>query len=186
VQSPNYERGALFIVYDEWGGFFDHVKPPSVRDDRQSSDLYQDFGQMGFRIPAVAISPFTRKRNERQVARVRHDTLGFESILSLIAYRYGLGFLNTRHKYATNIGRTFDWKRPQFEAPDLPDPQHVASRPCSMGGGDVLEAESAEAHVNDLAALEELAERVGVPTYEGKASDLFTKPDAMLRAVGKR
>ena len=30
IESPNWERGALFIVYDEWGGFFDHVRPPSV------------------------------------------------------------------------------------------------------------------------------------------------------------
>ena len=36
VRSPNYRRGALFIVYDEWGGFFDHVRPPSVPDARQS------------------------------------------------------------------------------------------------------------------------------------------------------
>src|SRR5688572_12112790 len=63
VESPNYRRGALFVVYDEWGGFFDHVTPPSVPDVRQSSDLNQDFGQMGFRIPAVAISPFSRNRS---------------------------------------------------------------------------------------------------------------------------
>ena len=30
IESPSYERGALFIVYDEWGGFFDHVRPPRV------------------------------------------------------------------------------------------------------------------------------------------------------------
>ena len=65
VESPNYERGALFVIYDEWGGFFDHVKPPSVPDDRQSANLDEDFGQMGFRIPAVAISPYTRNRSER-------------------------------------------------------------------------------------------------------------------------
>ena len=38
VESPNYERGALFVIYDEWGGFFDHVTPPSVPDDRQSAE----------------------------------------------------------------------------------------------------------------------------------------------------
>jgi phospholipase C len=184
VQSPNYRRGALFIVYDEWGGFFDHVRPPSVRDERQSRNLDEDFGQMGFRIPAVAVSPYTR--NGASSARVGHDTLGFESILALISHRFGLGHLTTRDRHARNIGRSFDWRRPDFDPPDLPDPQHVASRPCSMGGGDVLEEESAAAHVGDLAALEELAHRHGVPVYDGKASDLFTKPDAMLRAVGKR
>ena len=60
VHSPNYRRGALFVVYDEWGGFFDHVRPPRVPDDRASADLNEDFGQMGFRIPAVAVSPYAR------------------------------------------------------------------------------------------------------------------------------
>ena len=69
VNSPNYRRSALFIVYDEWGGFFDHVRPPSVPDARSSRTLSKDFGQMGFRIPAVAVSPYTR-RPRRQRYRV--------------------------------------------------------------------------------------------------------------------
>jgi phospholipase C len=185
LQSPNYRNGALFIVYDEWGGFFDHVKPPSVADDRGSKNLDEDFGQMGFRIPAVAVSPFARN-DKNGKARVQHAQLGFESILKLISYRFGLGDLNLRHKMATNIGETFNWDVKDFEAPDMPDPSHVASRPCSMGGGDVLDESSAQAHVNDLAALEELAHRFGFAVGDGKASDLFTKPDALLRATGRR
>jgi phospholipase C len=186
VRSPNYRRGALFIVYDEWGGFFDHVKPPSVPDVRQSANLDEDFGQMGFRIPAVAVSPYARRGAKDNNARVRHATLGFESILKLISHRYELGSLTVRDAQAYNIARTFNWDAKDFEAPDLPDPGHVASRPCTLGGGDVLEEESAQAHVNDLAALEEMADRVGVPVGDGKASDLFSKPDSILRAVGKR
>ena len=34
IEGPQYRRGAMFINYDEWGGFFDHVKPPRVPDDR--------------------------------------------------------------------------------------------------------------------------------------------------------
>ena len=34
MESPQWKRGALFIVYDEWGGFFDHVRPPRVPDIR--------------------------------------------------------------------------------------------------------------------------------------------------------
>ena len=63
MESPQWKRGALFIVYDEWGGFFDHVAPPRVPDDRSSPDLNKDFGQMGFRIPAVAISPYARRKH---------------------------------------------------------------------------------------------------------------------------
>lgn len=177
AQSPCYRRGALFVVYDEWGGFFDHVRPPRVPDDRASSDLDEDFGQMGFRIPAVAVSPFARGGN------VGHAQLGFESIIKLITYRFGLGDLTERDRQATNIGETLDWERTDFEVPDLPDPEHVASRPCALGGGDVLTQESAAAHVSDLAELEALAERFGFPVGDGKVADLFSQPDAIRRSV---
>jgi len=182
VQSAHYERGALFIVYDEWGGFFDHVRPPRVPDDRASTDFQEDFGRMGFRIPAVAVSPFTRRR-ERGPVRVSHAALGFESILKLIEYRWGLGWLTTRDRYANNIGTSFDWARPRLEPPDLPDPQYVATKPCAMGGGDVLTQESAAAHVGDLASLRDVAERHGFRVASPAASDLFRKPDALRRAV---
>jgi phospholipase C len=62
VKSPCYERGALFVLYDEWGGFSDHVTPPHVADDRASADLYEDFGQMGFRIPPWRSRPMRAAR----------------------------------------------------------------------------------------------------------------------------
>ena len=86
VNSPCYRRGALFVIYDEWGGFFDHVTPPSVPDDRASADLYEDFGQMGFRIPGLAVSPYARgKRRRGGGFRVDHGLYGHESILKLIS-----------------------------------------------------------------------------------------------------
>ena len=42
VNSPHFARGALFVVYDEWGGFFDHVRPPKVPDIRSARDLNSD------------------------------------------------------------------------------------------------------------------------------------------------
>ena len=52
IESPQYERGALFINYDEWGGFFDHVAPPFVPDDRRNrADIDKDWGLTGFRDP---------------------------------------------------------------------------------------------------------------------------------------
>ena len=81
LESPQWPRGALFIVYDEWGGFFDHVRPPRVPDMRNSRDLNQDFGQTGIRIPAVAISPWARRHY------VSHTVLTPISILKMISYR---------------------------------------------------------------------------------------------------
>ena len=47
MESPQWARGALFIVYDEWGGFFDHVRPPRVPDIRNAKDINDDYGLMG-------------------------------------------------------------------------------------------------------------------------------------------
>jgi phospholipase C len=184
VSSPSYRRGALFVIYDEWGGFFDHVLPPHVADERASADLYEDFGQMGFRIPALAVSPFARGGSKRAGIRVDHGQYGHESILKLISYRFGLGDLTLRQSAARNIGLSFDWAHPDFDAPALPDPPEVATAPCALGGGDVLDSQAA--HASDLAALEELAYRFDVPSYEGKLGDIFTLPDTMRQAVLSR
>ena len=181
VRSRNYRRGALFVVYDEWGGFFDHVRPPRVPDDRASRNPEEDWGQMGFRIPAVAISPYARSKRKRGRYRVDHGTYGFESILKLISHRFGLGYLNRRHRYAANIGHALDWEAPDFAVPGLPDPPDVATAPCSFGGDDVQDSQ--QAHASDLAALEALADRHGVPVFEAAPDQIFTKPDAMRRAA---
>jgi phospholipase C len=126
MESPQWKRGALFIVYDEWGGFFDHVRPPRVPDDRNTPDPNSDFGQMGIRIPAVTVSPWVRR------GHVSHSIFGFESILKMIEYRYGIGPLTRRDAYAQNIARSFDFKsKPRLDPPDLPDPPNVASMQCA-------------------------------------------------------
>jgi phospholipase C len=126
LESPQFKRGALFIVYDEWGGFFDHVAPPRVPDLRSSSDLSKDFGQMGLRIPAVVVSPYARR------GHVDHSIYGFESILKMIRYRYGLAPLTPRDLYANNIAASFDWEaKPNYTPPKLPSPPHIMATACS-------------------------------------------------------
>ena len=175
IESPNWERGALFIVYDEWGGFFDHVRPPSVADARRSSNIDLDFGQMGFRIPPVVVSPYAKR------GAVNHLLCGFESIIKLITYRFALGDLTTRDAQANNIGLSMNWTRPNLERPDLPDPERIVSAPCTAGGGDVLDSQ--QAHASDLAELEALAERFGFPTGSGSVSDIFREPDSVQQAL---
>jgi len=125
IESPHWKRGALFIVYDEWGGFFDHVAPPRVPDLRASAEESKDFGQMGFRIPAVVVSPYARR------GYVDHSIYGFESILKLIRYRFGLVPLTPRDLFANNIAYAFDWENPRYDPPELPTPAHVVGAACS-------------------------------------------------------
>ena len=68
VESPNYRRGALFIIYDEWGGFFDHVRPPRVPDDRASAQPRRGLRPDGLPHPGrgrLAV----RARNARRARR---------------------------------------------------------------------------------------------------------------------
>ena len=104
-----------------------------------------------------------------------------ESILKLISYKFGFGFLNKRHSFASNIARSFNFKNPDTEPPDgLPDPATVAATPCSL---QVQGAERAKPH--DLAALqtsgwlEQLGYEVETPTLER----IFRHPDTIKKGV---
>ncbi|HVE93773.1 MAG TPA: alkaline phosphatase family protein [Acidimicrobiales bacterium] len=102
--GPQWSRGALFVNYDEWGGFFDHVVPPSVIDPRSSTNLADDYGQLGFRCPAIAVSPWLRR------GTVNHTQFEHTSILKFIEWRFGLPSLTARDANANNIGSAFDFE----------------------------------------------------------------------------
>jgi phospholipase C len=138
VESPHWERGVLILTYDEHGGFFDHVKPPRLPDDRASADDQENFGQAGFRVPTRMLSPYAR---QNFVDRRLYD---HTSILRFIEWRFlgapahgpgSLGddwFLTTRDQNANNIGWSL---RP--DAPDLDfdvsapvEPPATHSPPC--------------------------------------------------------
>jgi phospholipase C len=176
IQSPQYRHGALFIDYDEWGGFFDHVKPRFVSDGRANTDINKSWGMTGFRIPGVCVSPFTR------LGGVNHMQLTHESILKLISYRFGLGFLNKRHRYASNIGRSMDFAHPKYGLPSLPDPAAVARHPCApMMAGQT----TARPKPHDLAKLQSsgLLERLGYEIPPPTPDRIFREPDSVLKAL---
>ena len=49
MQSPEWNSTAIFLVWDDWGGFYDNVVPPTSR--RQG---------YGMRVPALVISPYAK------------------------------------------------------------------------------------------------------------------------------
>ena len=176
----------MFVNYDEWGGFFDHVSPVLVPDDRSSSNLEENFGITGFRMPGVAISPYARR------GYVSHMTVTHESILKLISYRFGLGYLNKRHRYASNIGRSFDWENPNFDVPNLPLPLPPVTTPCDLGQGDrprargCSEAEKGEGlHIGSPEMLTYF-DHFGYPTAPRSPTEIFSSPDSTVQRLTKQ
>ncbi len=141
VESSHWQRGVFFLTYDEWGGFFDHVRPPRMPDDRGTAkDDQENFGQAGFRVPTRMISPYARQNF------VDHRLYDHTSILRFLAWRFlgappeGRGrhgddwFLTTRDRRARNIGWSLrpDGPDPEFDATVGSDP--ATSPPCGVAG----------------------------------------------------
>jgi len=62
MKSPDWSSTAIFLAWDDWGGFYDHVAPPSV-----------DENGYGLRVPGIVISPYAKR------GYVDHQTLSFDA-----------------------------------------------------------------------------------------------------------
>jgi phospholipase C len=67
MQGPSWNSTAIFLAWDDWGGFYDHVAPPAV-----------DRNGYGLRVPALVISPYAR------AGFVDHQTLSFDAYVKFI------------------------------------------------------------------------------------------------------
>ena len=148
-------------------------------DDRYNrKDLSEDWSLCGFRIPGVAISPFTKGGG------VNHMTVTHESILKLISYRFGMGYLNTRHAYASDIGRSFDFEHPDTEPPELPDPTAIVSAPCAVGGaGQGSEAQRPEPHHLSKLETSGLLDQLGYEVQPATPDRVFRNPDSIRKGL---
>jgi phospholipase C len=72
MQGPDWERTAIFLIWDDWGGFYDHVRPPVV-----------DAGGYGLRVPSMLISPWADRDLD-----IDHQTLSYDAYLKLIEDRF--------------------------------------------------------------------------------------------------
>ena len=67
MKSPDWSSTAIFLTWDDWGGFYDHVVPPEV-----------DGQGYGLRVPALVISPYARH------GYIDHQMLTFDAYLKFI------------------------------------------------------------------------------------------------------
>ena len=122
VNSPYWKNSVLFLAYDEGGGFFDHVSPPSAcKPDSiepllgKKDKIKASFDRYGFRVPFVAVSPFAKPHF---VSHVTHD---HTSILKFIETKYNLPALTARDANADNMMDIFDFDHPRYDV-KLPKP----------------------------------------------------------------
>ena len=90
---------AIFVTWDDWGGFYDHVAPFNVRLATSVHDLKWGDGETyGFRVPLLVVSAYT------PAGYVDNGTQDFGSLLYFIEQNFGLGFIgpgtSTFTKYA--------------------------------------------------------------------------------------
>jgi len=90
--SPDWNSTAIFVTWDDWGGWYDHVVPPQV-----------DPMGLGFRVPLIVISPYAR---HGYVSHVQHE---FGSILRFVENDFGLAALQASDARADDLSDMFDF-----------------------------------------------------------------------------
>jgi phospholipase C len=102
AQSPDWEDTLLVIVYDEHGGFYDHVAPPPV--DAGDGSAY---ATLGLRVPALVVGPRVRKQ-------VSHQVFEHTSLIATILRRFAadperaLAAMPTRVQRASHLGELLE------------------------------------------------------------------------------
>jgi phospholipase C len=118
VRSPAWPRTLLIFTFDEWGGFFDHVPPPTAQDPNPAHR------QRGFRVPCILISPFARR------GHVAHGVYDHTSILKLLEWRFGLEPMTMRDATANNLAGALDFTHRNLSAPRITPPVVTVGAAC--------------------------------------------------------
>jgi phospholipase C len=90
--SPAWNSTAIFVTWDDWGGWYDHVVPPQL-----------DNMGLGFRVPLLVISPYAR---HGYVSHVQHE---FGSLLHFTEKAFGLQALAASDTRADDLSDCFDF-----------------------------------------------------------------------------
>ncbi|MBV9434630.1 MAG: hypothetical protein JOZ44_01180 [Acidobacteria bacterium] len=138
MASSAWKDSAFLLVYDEGGGFYDHVPPPTTGvpnpDGIPPQDLVTtnppdpkaDFTRYGFRVPVLVVSPFTKPHY------VSHTVTDSTAALKMIEARFGLPNLNRRDPTGVDMSEFFDFKNKPWATPPTP-PAQPTSGPCYDG-----------------------------------------------------
>jgi phospholipase C len=93
-ESQFWDNTAIFVVWDDWGGWYDHVAPP----------IYTSY-ELGFRVPMLVISPYA---NTGYVSHTQHE---FGSILKFTEEQFGLPSMGTTDERADDLSDCFNFNQ---------------------------------------------------------------------------
>ena len=94
MRSTSWNSSAFMLLYDDWGGWYDHVAPPQV-----------DASGYGLRVPGLLVSPFAK------TGFIDNTQLDFTSVLKFIESNWNVAPLSTRDAAANNITSAFDFNK---------------------------------------------------------------------------
>jgi phospholipase C len=141
MHGAAWPKTLLVWLYDEHGGYYDHVPPPAavppdhVAPNLKPTDIPGGYDRYGFRVPAVVVSPYARKD---YVSHVVHD---HTSVLKLVETKWNLPALTYRDANADNLLDFVDFESPPafLTPPSLPPPGDTTgvSTCASTGPGQI-------------------------------------------------
>jgi phospholipase C len=122
IDAPTWRHTALFITYDEHGGYYDHVPPPrAIKPDSTPpmlapGDAPGAYDRYGFRVPAIVVSPWARRNY------VSNEVQDHTSILAFMQRKWNLPPMTFRDANAHPMTDYFDFSRPAFAEPPVLHP----------------------------------------------------------------
>jgi phospholipase C len=158
--GPAWNETLLIITYDEHGGCYDHVPPPSgaLPPDNSAGEFGFDFRRFGVRVPTVLVSPLIAPGT---VFRVSADSMPLDhtSVLKTIEKRWNLAALTARDAAAPDVGAALTLATPRTD-----DPLKGVVVPAAARRNP---AENQPSHLQEVHAA--LVSRLPVPDKQGGA-----------------
>jgi phospholipase C len=117
MKAPTWSSTALFINYDEGGGYYDHVPPPkAVKPDDVApipvaGNVPGQYDRYGFRVPLFVVSPYARAN---YVSNIVQD---HTSVLAFTERKWNLPAMTFRDANAHPMTDYFDFSKPTFATP---------------------------------------------------------------------
>jgi phospholipase C len=146
-KSSYWGATTIVVVWDDWGGWYDHVVPfhtPSVYPQYYNLQNWTDPYEYGYRVPMLVISPYLRAPTT-----VDHYPFGYSSspprtqasILAYVEQALGLGSLNAADSVSDNLSEMFNYNRTPIKFQQADPTAGFPSSPgdCTDGGNEFNE-----------------------------------------------